>query len=101
MDTQDAANNVLRVAAYTSEDGEVVVEVQDSGKGLSQDALAHIFEPFATARPNSTGLGLSVSHTIVTGLGGTLRAESREGRGTLLTVTLPAAVPVVESLRAC
>ena len=101
MDTQDAANNVLRVAAYTSEDGEVVVEVQDSGKGLSQDALAHIFEPFATARPNSTGLGLSVSHTIVTGLGGTLRAESREGRGTLLTVTLPAAVPVAEGLRAC
>ncbi|WP_223638758.1 PhnD/SsuA/transferrin family substrate-binding protein [Corallococcus sp. EGB] len=101
MDAQDAANNVLRVAAYTSEDGEVVVEVQDSGKGLSPDALAHIFEPFATARPNSTGLGLSVSHTIVTGLGGTLRAESREGRGTLLTVTLPAAVPVAESLRAC
>ncbi|WP_375754821.1 PhnD/SsuA/transferrin family substrate-binding protein [Corallococcus exercitus] len=101
MDTQDAAHNVLRVAAYTSEDGEVVVEVQDSGKGLSPDALAHIFEPFATARPNSTGLGLSVSHTIVTGLGGTLRAESREGRGTLLTVTLPAAVSVAESLRAC
>ncbi|MBN9682250.1 MULTISPECIES: PhnD/SsuA/transferrin family substrate-binding protein [unclassified Corallococcus] len=101
MDTQDAAHNVLRVAAYTSEDGEVVVEVQDSGKGLSPDALAHIFEPFATSRPNSTGLGLSVSHTIVTGLGGTLRAESREGRGTLLTVTLPAAVPVAEGLRAC
>jgi two-component system, NtrC family, sensor kinase len=100
MDVQDAARNVLRVAAYTSEDGEVVVEVQDSGKGLSPDALAHIFEPFATARPNSTGLGLSVSHTIVTDLGGTLRAESREGRGTLLTVTLPAAVPVSESLRA-
>ncbi|RKH24288.1 sensor histidine kinase [Corallococcus praedator] len=103
MDPQDAERNVLRVAAYTSEDGAAVVEVQDTGKGLPPDVLARIFEPFVAAGPSSTGLGLSVSHTIVTDLGGTLRAESREGRGTLLTVTLPAAVPVADpqSLRAC
>nr|AYM52840.1 sensor protein [Myxococcaceae bacterium MCy9487] len=102
MDLQDAARNVLRVAAYTSEDGEVVVEVQDSGRGLPPDVLARIFEPFVAARPSSTGLGLSVSHTIVTDLGGTLRAESSEGRGTLLTITLPAAVAAADpqSLRA-
>jgi signal transduction histidine kinase len=74
----------------------VVVEVQDSGKGLPPEVLSRIFEPFVATRPNSTGLGLSVSHAIVTGLGGTLRAESREGRGTLLTVTLPAAVQATE-----
>ncbi|MGZ3460810.1 MAG: sensor histidine kinase, partial [Archangium sp.] len=91
MDPADAARNVLRVAAYTGEEGEVVVEVQDTGKGLPPEALSRIFEPFVAARPGSTGLGLSVSHAIVTSLGGTLRAESREGRGTLLTVTLPAA----------
>ncbi|MBU8898520.1 sensor histidine kinase [Corallococcus sp. H22C18031201] len=96
MDPADAATNVLRVAAYTGPDGEVVVEVQDSGKGLSPELLSRIFEPFATARPNSTGLGLSVSHAIATGLGGTLRAESREGRGTLLTVTLPAAAQLAD-----
>jgi signal transduction histidine kinase len=38
-----------------------------------------------------------VSHAIVTSLGGTLRAESREGRGTLITVTLPAAAEVPQS----
>jgi signal transduction histidine kinase len=91
MDPADAARNVLRVAAYTGEEGEVVIEVQDSGKGLPPEALSRIFEPFAAARAGSTGLGLSVSHAIVTSLGGTLRAESREGRGTLLTLTLPAA----------
>ncbi|MFL5353230.1 PhnD/SsuA/transferrin family substrate-binding protein [Archangium sp.] len=91
MEPADAARNVLRVAAYTGEEGEVVIEVQDSGKGLPPEALSRIFEPFAAARAGSTGLGLSVSHAIVTSLGGTLRAESREGRGTLLTLTLPAA----------
>jgi two-component system NtrC family sensor kinase len=91
MDPGSAARNVLRVAAYTGEEGEVVVEVQDTGRGLPPEALSRIFEPFAASRAGGTGLGLSVSHAIVTSLGGTLRAESREGRGTLLTITLPAA----------
>ncbi|OJT17700.1 sensor histidine kinase [Archangium sp. Cb G35] len=97
MNPADAARNVLRVAAYTSEDGEAVVEVQDTGKGLAPDALSRIFEPFVATVPGSSGLGLSVSHAIVTSLGGTLRAESREGRGTLITVTLPAAAEVAQS----
>ncbi|HYO58966.1 PhnD/SsuA/transferrin family substrate-binding protein [Archangium sp.] len=96
MDPADAAHNVLRVAAYTGEEGEVVVEVQDTGKGLAPEALSRIFEPFVASRPGSSGLGLSVSHAIVTSLGGTLRAESREGRGTLITLTLPPAVEVTQ-----
>jgi signal transduction histidine kinase/ABC-type phosphate/phosphonate transport system substrate-binding protein len=94
MNPADAAKNVLRVAAYTGEDGEAVVEVQDTGKGLAPEALSRIFEPFVATLPGSSGLGLSVSHAIVTSLGGTLRAESREGRGTLITITLPAAAEV-------
>ncbi len=97
MEQAQASRNVLRVAAYTGEEGELVVEVQDTGKGLAPEALARIFEPFVSTRPSSTGLGLSASHAIVTSLGGTLRAESREGRGTLLTVTLPAAATAVEA----
>lgn len=90
MDPAEAAHNVLRVASYTGEEGEVVIEVQDTGRGLPPEALARIFEPFVASRAGGTGLGLSVSHAIVTSLGGTLRAESREGRGTLITLTLPA-----------
>jgi C4-dicarboxylate-specific signal transduction histidine kinase len=96
MEPGNTARNVLRVAAYTGEEGELVVEVQDTGKGMSPEVLARIFEPFVAARPSDTGLGLSVSHAIVSGLGGTLRAESREGRGTRLTLTLPGAVEEVE-----
>ncbi|HYO55017.1 sensor histidine kinase [Archangium sp.] len=91
MSELDATRNVLRVATHTGPAGEVVVEIQDTGVGMSQEVLARLFEPFFTTRPASTGLGLSVSHAIVTSLGGTLRAESREGVGTTLTIILPAA----------
>ncbi|WNG41130.1 PhnD/SsuA/transferrin family substrate-binding protein [Archangium violaceum] len=91
MSELDATRNVLRVATYTGPAGEAVVEVQDTGVGMPPEVLARLFEPFFTTRPASMGLGLSVSHAIVTSLGGSLRAESREGMGTTLTVILPAA----------
>ncbi|HLM46079.1 MAG TPA: HAMP domain-containing sensor histidine kinase, partial [Myxococcaceae bacterium] len=92
MSELDAPRNVLRVAVYTGPGGEVVVEVRDTGMGMAPEVLARLFEPFFTTRQASPGLGLSVSHAIVTSLGGTLRAESREGVGTTLSITLPAAV---------
>ncbi|HSP79032.1 MAG TPA: ATP-binding protein, partial [Myxococcaceae bacterium] len=99
MGEGDAARNVLRVAAYTGPDGEAVVEVQDTGGGLPKEVLERLFEPFVTTRSTSVGLGLSVSHAIVTSLGGTLKAESRQGWGTTLTVTLPpASEPSPQSL---
>ncbi|PTL76794.1 sensor histidine kinase [Vitiosangium sp. GDMCC 1.1324] len=91
MSELDATRNVLRVATYTGPAGEVVVEVQDTGVGMPPEVLARLFEPFFTTRPASTGLGLSVSHAIITSLGGTLRAESREGVGTTFTVILQTA----------
>jgi len=91
MSELDVVRNVLRVTTYTGPGGEVVVEVRDTGAGMAPEVLARLFEPFFTTRPASTGLGLSVSHALVTSLGGTLRAESREGAGTTLIVTLPAA----------
>jgi two-component system NtrC family sensor kinase len=91
MSEQNVTRNVLRVATRVSEAGEVVIEVQDTGAGMTPDVLEHLFEPFYTTRPSSTGMGLAVSHSIVTSLGGSLRAESQPGEGTLFIVTLPAA----------
>ena len=86
--------HVLRLGVRQRTHGEVEVQVQDTGVGLSPEVLAHLFEPFFTTRPASVGLGLSVSHAIVTSLGGALRADSRgEGQGTTLTVLLPVAPP--------
>lgn len=91
MSEQDAARNVLRVTTRTGQAGEVVVEVQDTGAGMPPEVLSRLFEPFFTTRSNSVGMGLSVSHAIVTSLGGQLRAESEPGVGTLFTIVLPPA----------
>jgi two-component system, NtrC family, sensor kinase len=93
MSEQDAARNVLRVATYTGSEGEVVVEVRDTGTGMPPEVLARIFEPFFTTRPARTGMGLPVSHALVTSMGGTLRAESHQGVGSTFTVVLPPASP--------
>ncbi|MFL5343770.1 MAG: PhnD/SsuA/transferrin family substrate-binding protein [Hyalangium sp.] len=89
MSDRNAGRNVLRVVTRTSPAGEVVVEIQDTGEGMKPEVLARLFEPFFTTRPNSLGMGLSVSHAIVTSLGGSLRVESEVGVGTRVTVILP------------
>jgi two-component system, NtrC family, sensor kinase len=91
MSEAEAARNVLRVATRTGPAGEAIIEVQDTGAGIPAEAMEHLFEPFFTTRPNSMGMGLPISHAIVMSLGGTLRAESQPGAGTLFVLTLPGA----------
>lgn len=69
----------------------VCVTVSDDGRGISDENMARVFEPFFTTRQNEggTGLGLSVVHGIVVGHGGTLRVESTPGKGTSVAVCLP------------
>jgi signal transduction histidine kinase len=85
----------IRVATHLQEDGRVVVEVQDNGKGIAPEHLSRIFEPFFTTKSpgSSTGLGLSVCYGIVTGLGGDITADSAPGQGATFRVLLPR-VPV-------
>ena len=72
--------------------GGVEVRIRDNGTGMPAEVQAKVFQPFFTTKPvgEGTGLGLSLSHDIVTtGHGGTLRVESREGEGTEFIVGLP------------
>jgi two-component system NtrC family sensor kinase len=71
---------------------QVLVEVRDTGGGMTADVMTHIFEPFFTTKPAGvgTGLGLSVSHTIVQTHGGTIDVQSTAGGGSTFTVVLPA-----------
>ncbi|MBU2552000.1 MAG: HAMP domain-containing protein [Proteobacteria bacterium] len=73
-------------------DDKVLVAVIDGGAGIDPADLPHIFEPFFTRKPpgQGTGLGLSVSQSIVESLGGRIEVESRPGRGSVFTVVLPA-----------
>jgi len=71
----------------------VRLQVDDSGTGIDEDALEHIFEPFYTTKApgKGTGLGLAIVHGIVTTHGGLVRVESKPGEGSRFSVYLPAA----------
>ncbi|MGF1736640.1 sensor histidine kinase [Photobacterium satsumensis] len=66
-----------------------VVKITDHGCGISQDHIERIFNPFYTTRRSGTGLGLSVSQGIVSGIGGDIVVESEIGKGSVFTVYLP------------
>ncbi len=67
----------------------VEIEVRDNGPGLSQQALTHLFEPYATTKEGGTGLGLPISHRIAVEHGGDLTYKTPEGRGASFVLFLP------------
>ncbi len=68
--------------------------VTDSGEGLEPEVVARIFDPFFTTTPGEgRGMGLSVVHAIVTAHGGTVTVQSEVGRGTAVSIYLPALPP--------
>ena len=87
------ATHSVRVSSGADDQGWASIEVADSGSGIPASARARIFEPFFSTRPvgGGAGLGLSVCHGIVTGLGGAIDVTSEEGRGTTVRVRLPPA----------
>lgn len=68
---------------------ELRIDFSDTGVGIAPEHLDKIFEPFYTTKPTGTGLGLGISHSIITSHGGRLTAESAAGKGTTVTVWLP------------
>jgi signal transduction histidine kinase len=82
--------NEVRVQ-LRAEPGRVVIEVADNGCGIPPELHDRIFDPFFTTRTSreGVGLGLSICHVIVTGLGGHIEVESEVGQGTTFRVTLP------------
>lgn len=71
--------------------GTVVVEVRDTGVGIPADLLPRLFEPLFTTKARGIGLGLVVAKNLTEANGGTVNVASESGRGTRVTVTLPAA----------
>ncbi|EPX59153.1 hypothetical protein D187_003057 [Cystobacter fuscus DSM 2262] len=83
-------NNRIRVITRMEAPRRVVVEVEDNGKGMSQEVIERIFDPFFTTKPVGvgTGLGLAICHTIVQSMGGEIDVRSMPGRGTTFMLVL-------------
>jgi two-component system, sensor histidine kinase len=94
--TQVGSINLSMLAVKSAEDdATLVVKVTDTGIGMTEAAVARLFEPFSQAdssisrRFGGSGLGTSISHRLATLLGGRLEVHSKVGDGTCFTLYLP------------
>jgi signal transduction histidine kinase len=67
--------------------------VSDNGCGVPPENASRVFQPYFTTKKHGTGLGLFVTHRLVTDHGGTVTFESHPGEGTVFRVSLPVSVP--------
>ncbi len=85
-------DGTITLKTFQDADNEqLVVQISDTGPGISRELLPKIFDPFFTTKEvgKGTGLGLSISHSIVEKLGGTMTVDSEVGHGTTFTIALP------------
>jgi signal transduction histidine kinase len=100
--TQIIFNLLMNAIYFSPKDGlvtiealqtkkDVILKISDEGKGLSDEALEKIFQPFFTTKPtgDGSGLGLSVVHGIIASHKGTITAQNNPNKGAIFTVTLP------------
>ena len=70
--------------------GDIVITIRDDGPGITEKALARLFEPgWSSKGPEHSGLGLSISKDIIESHNGTISCESRKDKGTTFRITLP------------
>jgi two-component system sensor histidine kinase HydH len=80
---------LLEVVLHSCADGQVELQVLDTGPGIPDHLLARIFEPFVSSKETGLGLGLAVSRRIAEDHGGSLSACNRPGGGACFTLRLP------------
>jgi two-component system sensor histidine kinase PilS (NtrC family) len=86
----------LAVAVEPSNEG-VVITVQDEGVGIPPEELDRLFQPFHGRFAKGSGLGLAIVHRIVSDYHGEIRVSSNAGKGTTVSVRLPARAAVAAS----
>lgn len=67
----------------------VALSLIDTGKGMTPEVLARVFQPFFSTRPGGSGLGLPTARKIILAHAGTINVQSEPGRGTKFTIRLP------------
>ena len=91
IDAIDKNGTITVTTRSLVESGEVDITIADTGKGISKETLEKVFDPFFTTKKvgEGTGLGLTISYSIIEKLGGHITVQSEEGKGTAFHITLP------------
>lgn len=82
-------NGTIIIKAYSKENM-TVIEIEDSGHGLSAEEIDKIFEPFYSSKSDGTGLGLSISFQLIKENQGYIEMSSSQGEGSTMSIQLPA-----------
>lgn len=70
-------------------DNKAIIDIIDTGLGISQENIDRLFEPYFTTKPEGTGLGLSITYKIVEAHNGKIKVTSEEGKGSTFSIILP------------
>jgi two-component system, LuxR family, sensor kinase FixL len=97
MSDNPARDRRMEVVVDLSDGSDAVrISVLDCGNGIDAEQLERVFEPFYTTKVGGLGLGLAISHSIITAHGGRLWATNRSDRGAAFHFTLPIQIPILE-----
>ena len=88
VEAMEKDQGILTIHTYQDRDY-VHADIQDNGKGMSEQSLDRLFEPFFTSKDSGTGLGLVSVQNIIRGHRGEIKAKSKLGEGTTFTMTFP------------
>jgi signal transduction histidine kinase len=91
IDAMKDAGGELSIKSERAEDGHLLISITDTGVGIPIENADQVFSAFFTTKSQGTGMGLSISRTIVESLGGRLWANANAERGATFQFTLPGA----------
>jgi signal transduction histidine kinase len=96
IEAMKETGGVLTVKTQFGENGQLLISVSDTGVGLPKEKTEQIFDTFFTTKPQGSGMGLSISRSIVESHGGSLWASANHGRGATFHFTLPLAAEAAQ-----
>jgi len=101
LNAMDAMPNGGTLSLQSRRDeGKVIIEIADTGSGLTREECERIFTPYYTSKQHGTGLGLAIVQSVVSDHGGRISVQSEPGRGTAFVIELPENLEALQKTKA-